>query len=236
MPSRSTYGPLRSALLHAPLARCSDPPENPGARGGFHVAFSPILWSVYCGLRARMALAQGGFRRYQTTQVACGLAAVGPPRNRPRFSKKPTRLLQNILPSTSHLHHYVFHHLHHTLTSPSHIILAFLSTQPWSLITLFSLTSLLFLIHPATMFRPVLRTLPKTAAALRPAAVRSFASSSGPVFNWEDPLASKNLFTEEELAIGETAERYCQDRMLPRVLRMHCSPHTPTSCHVALLT
>lgn len=69
------------------------------------------------------------------------------------------------------------------------------------------------------MFRPVLRNLPKTTAALRPAAVRSFASASGPTFNWEDPLASKNLFTEEELAIGETAERYCQERMLPRVLR-----------------
>lgn len=78
------------------------------------------------------------------------------------------------------------------------------------------------------MFRPVLRNLPKTAAALRPAAVRSFASSSGgPVFNWEDPLASKNLFTEEELAIGETAERYCQERMLPRVLRMHLQPTYP---------
>ena len=40
------------------------------------------------------------------------------------------------------------------------------------------------------------------------------------VFNWEDPLASNNLLTEEELAIAETAERYCQERMLPRVLRM----------------
>lgn len=70
------------------------------------------------------------------------------------------------------------------------------------------------------MFRPALRSLPKTTAALRPAATRTFASASGPTFNWEDPLASKNLFTEEELAIGETAERYCQERMLPRVLRM----------------
>ena len=38
------------------------------------------------------------------------------------------------------------------------------------------------------------------------------------VFNWEDPLGSANLFTEEELAIQETAKSYCQERMLPRVL------------------
>ncbi|KAK3191975.1 hypothetical protein K4F52_002018 [Lecanicillium sp. MT-2017a] len=75
------------------------------------------------------------------------------------------------------------------------------------------------------MFRPALRSLPKTTAALRPAATRTFASASGPTFNWEDPLASKNLFTEEELAIGETAERYCQERMLPRVLQAYRDEH-----------
>ncbi|KAM0805472.1 glutaryl-CoA dehydrogenase-like protein [Usnea florida] len=37
-------------------------------------------------------------------------------------------------------------------------------------------------------------------------------------FNWEDPLDSASLFTEEELAIRETANSYCQERMLPRVL------------------
>lgn len=37
-------------------------------------------------------------------------------------------------------------------------------------------------------------------------------------FNWEDPLNSASLFTEEELAIQETAKSYCQERMLPRVL------------------
>ena len=37
-------------------------------------------------------------------------------------------------------------------------------------------------------------------------------------FNWEDPLGASNLFTEEELAIQETAKSYCQERMLPRVL------------------
>ncbi|KAI4767125.1 glutaryl-CoA dehydrogenase-like protein, partial [Aureobasidium sp. EXF-8845] len=37
-------------------------------------------------------------------------------------------------------------------------------------------------------------------------------------FDWKDPLGSSNMFTEEELAIAETAESYCQERMLPRVL------------------
>ena len=52
--------------------------------------------------------------------------------------------------------------------------------------------------------------------------VRGFASAttSAPQFDWEDPLLSKSLLTSEELAVGETAERYCQEQLLPRVLRM----------------
>ncbi|KAF7168264.1 hypothetical protein CNMCM5623_001307 [Aspergillus felis] len=38
------------------------------------------------------------------------------------------------------------------------------------------------------------------------------------VFNWEDPLAASELYTEEELAIQDTARQYCQERLLPRVL------------------
>ncbi|KAH9206055.1 glutaryl-CoA dehydrogenase [Leptodontidium sp. 2 PMI_412] len=37
-------------------------------------------------------------------------------------------------------------------------------------------------------------------------------------FDWEDPLASKILFTNDELDIQATARAYCQDRLLPRVL------------------
>lgn len=33
---------------------------------------------------------------------------------------------------------------------------------------------------------------------------------------------SKTLLTSEETAIAETAERYCQEQLLPRVLRMFC--------------
>lgn len=70
------------------------------------------------------------------------------------------------------------------------------------------------------MLRHTFRAIARTNAPLRPIAARSYASTSGPVFDWQDPLASKNLLTDEELAIGETAERYCQERMAPRVLRM----------------
>ena len=37
-------------------------------------------------------------------------------------------------------------------------------------------------------------------------------------FDWKDPMGAQNLWTEDELAIAETAEEYCQERMLPRVL------------------
>ena len=36
--------------------------------------------------------------------------------------------------------------------------------------------------------------------------------------NWEDPLDSASLFTDDEVTISETAKAYCQERMLPRVL------------------
>lgn len=85
------------------------------------------------------------------------------------------------------------------------------------------------------MFRHTLRTVARgtARAPLRPMAARSFASASKTAFDWEDPLASKNLLTEEELAIGETAERYCQERMLPRVLRMKHWPlcFVELDCH-----
>ena len=71
------------------------------------------------------------------------------------------------------------------------------------------------------MYRPLARTAAKQfAAAARPVAARGYAAhATSPLFNWEDPLNTDNLLTEEELAIRETAESYCQERMLPRVLR-----------------
>jgi glutaryl-CoA dehydrogenase len=41
---------------------------------------------------------------------------------------------------------------------------------------------------------------------------------SSVAFDWQDPLSSSNLLTEEELAIQETARSYCQERLLPRIL------------------
>ncbi|KAI1843456.1 hypothetical protein JX266_010282 [Neoarthrinium moseri] len=73
------------------------------------------------------------------------------------------------------------------------------------------------------MFRPMMRrSWRPLATALKPSlASRSYASAGGPAFEWQDPLNSKALLTEEELAISETAERYCQERMLPRVLQAY---------------
>ncbi|KAF4126117.1 glutaryl-CoA dehydrogenase [Geosmithia morbida] len=73
------------------------------------------------------------------------------------------------------------------------------------------------------MFRVALRSCARHAVQRRPAVVmsasRSYTSSSpGPAFNWEDPLAFNSLLTEEEVAISETAERYCQEHLAPRVL------------------
>ena len=67
----------------------------------------------------------------------------------------------------------------------------------------------------------------RNAIRIRPTSLRCQALGSNitrryahtPVaFNWEDPLGASNLYTEEELAIQETAKAYCQERMLPRVL------------------
>ena len=71
------------------------------------------------------------------------------------------------------------------------------------------------------MMRPIFRSAFRQPVLRRPVATtRSFATATKePVFTWEDPLATNNLLSDEELAIAETAERYCQERMAPRVLR-----------------
>ncbi|KAI5917747.1 mitochondrial glutaryl-CoA dehydrogenase-like protein [Camillea tinctor] len=63
--------------------------------------------------------------------------------------------------------------------------------------------------------------------------IRSYASStSAPVFNWEDPLLSSSLLTEDELAISDAAEKYCQDQLLPRVLQAYRDEtYDPTILH-----
>ncbi|KAH9905769.1 acyl-CoA dehydrogenase NM domain-like protein [Xylariomycetidae sp. FL2044] len=78
------------------------------------------------------------------------------------------------------------------------------------------------------MFRRVAAShFPRPWASLRrqPQAARCYATASGPAFDWEDPLASNTLLTEDELAIFETAEKYCQEQLLPRVLQAYRDEH-----------
>jgi glutaryl-CoA dehydrogenase len=76
------------------------------------------------------------------------------------------------------------------------------------------------------MNRSLLRTATRSVQAAPPfVAGRRYASSA--VFNWEDPLAAAELYTEEELAIQDTARQYCQDKLMPRVLGM-CSIPIPS--------
>ncbi|KAL9099351.1 MAG: hypothetical protein Q9163_005142 [Psora crenata] len=56
------------------------------------------------------------------------------------------------------------------------------------------------------------------------AVTKRYAHAQVP-FKWEDPLDSASLFTEDELAIQETAKAYCQERMLPRVLEAYRDEH-----------
>ena len=69
------------------------------------------------------------------------------------------------------------------------------------------------------MLRPIQRQLWGNIGRHGRVAVsrRSYASAQEP-FDWKDPLKASNLFTEEEVAIAETAETYCQEQMAPRVL------------------
>lgn len=49
------------------------------------------------------------------------------------------------------------------------------------------------------------------------------ARRSVSTFDWKDPLGSNGLFTDEEIAIAETAEAYSQEKLLPRVLGVRTS-------------
>ncbi|KAH8083593.1 acyl-CoA dehydrogenase NM domain-like protein [Filobasidium floriforme] len=61
-------------------------------------------------------------------------------------------------------------------------------------------------------------TIKRNVSSLKctPAAVRYASSFSK--FDWEDPLDSTSLLTEEEVAIRDTARDYCQENLIPRVI------------------
>ncbi len=44
-------------------------------------------------------------------------------------------------------------------------------------------------------------------------------------FNWQDPFAFNTLLTEEERLIQETAQSYCQERLMPRILEANRHEH-----------
>lgn len=54
---------------------------------------------------------------------------------------------------------------------------------------------------------------------------RRHVSDKPASYLWEDPLNSQSLYTEEELAIQETARSYCQEQLLPRVLDAYRNEH-----------
>lgn len=68
------------------------------------------------------------------------------------------------------------------------------------------------------MFRySSLNTLPRISLSCGKKYVSTSARQLA--FDWEDPLDTKDLLTEDEIAISETARAYCQEKLLPRVLR-----------------
>ncbi|KAH7118809.1 glutaryl-CoA dehydrogenase-like protein [Dendryphion nanum] len=72
------------------------------------------------------------------------------------------------------------------------------------------------------MFKPVSRLAARQLSSTGRLAVLGRRHLHAPVsFDWKDPLGASNTFSEEELAIAETAESYCQERMLPRVLEAY---------------
>jgi len=44
-------------------------------------------------------------------------------------------------------------------------------------------------------------------------------------FNWQDPFAFNHLLTEEERLIQQTAQSYCQERLMPRILEANRHEH-----------
>jgi glutaryl-CoA dehydrogenase len=76
------------------------------------------------------------------------------------------------------------------------------------------------------MFRPGCRLAARQLNTTSLSAAIGRRHLSAGAFDWKDPLGANNMFTEEELAIAETAESYCQERMLPRVLGISSHSHS----------
>jgi hypothetical protein len=68
------------------------------------------------------------------------------------------------------------------------------------------------------MFKPLTSRATRQLLAPSRASYLTRRCASTATFDWKDPLGTNNNFTEDELAIAETAEAYSQEQLLPRVL------------------
>lgn len=84
------------------------------------------------------------------------------------------------------------------------------------------------------MNRSLLRLAARSIQAGPGASVAGRRYASSAVFNWEDPLAAAELYTEEELAIQDTARQYCQEQLQPRVLGTLSLSTLPFCSHVLM--
>ncbi|KAF0719389.1 hypothetical protein AaE_010460, partial [Aphanomyces astaci] len=55
-------------------------------------------------------------------------------------------------------------------------------------------------------------------ATLRTAGARSMAAKAG-AFNWQDPFDLNGALTDEERMIRDSAQAYCQQELLPRIVK-----------------
>ena len=44
-------------------------------------------------------------------------------------------------------------------------------------------------------------------------------------FDWSDPLLLERALSEEERLVRETVQAYCQDKLMPRILKAHREEH-----------
>lgn len=65
------------------------------------------------------------------------------------------------------------------------------------------------------MLRSLRHVVSLSSAARLPGARRALAQAA---YDWRDPLLLKESLTEDEKMISETAQQYCQKRLLPRVI------------------
>ena len=140
-------------------------------------------------------------------------------------SQRPSQSSRDILVQCRHRprEHYLRRgtafHWPLTWTFKAVSTLALHSTSSFSSSRFFSL-----LLSFAIMFKTVTsRAARQSLRPSRAACITQRNVHAPAVFDWKDPLNTNSLFTEDELAIAETAEAYCQERMLPRVLGVRAS-------------